>query len=268
MKTRCGQWNLWAVVLVAALAMGCCTGCGMRRSLGSLSRSQEEAKLETVTEQVRLAAANRGDTLMADFLAHVPKNGGASGYTERREPLKNPDGTYLLDSKGNVQYGHCTAIGLCASMRDFAGFQEAMLVLGGQAINPKTGQIAEGPYLNGLFAYFTGQTVSSGPNTEFAKVWANAPVSEKQAAAEAVARSLEAWKGLIVEGTTAAGEQVTGVLKQVLKATPYGAASAAVDAVITVASGTKDQKDVPATITAPFVSRPAGAAAGAAEAGK
>ena len=114
-----------------------------------------------------------------------------------------------------------------------------------------------GPYLNGLFAYFCGDLMTSGPNAEFAEKWTNAPVAEKQAAADAVAKSLGAWKGLVVEGVTAAGVTVTGVLKEVMKATPVGTAGAAVDAIITLAKGTAAQEDVKAVITAPFVSLPA-----------
>jgi hypothetical protein len=106
------------VGLLGAMMPGC-------KSLKLLSQSQEQAKLETVTEAVRLAAQNRGDTLLADFLSNVPKMGGASGYTERRGALRNPDGTYLLDAAGNVQYDRTVSVGLTASMRDVAGFKEA-----------------------------------------------------------------------------------------------------------------------------------------------
>jgi len=263
MKTRgFSLIELLVVIAVVAVLAAMVTGCSLRRSVGTLAESQQQAQLATVTEDVRLAAAARGDVLFANFLSEVPKLGGAAGYTERREPLKNPDGSYLLDENGNVQYGHCVAIGLCASMRDIAGFDEAMLVLGGQAINPKDGKIEPGPYLNGLFAYLTGKGVSSGPSAAFAKVWADATVGEKQAAADAVARSLEAWKGLIVEGVTATGEQARGVLKEVLRATPAGVAAAAVDVVLQTVDGKRQE----ATITAPFVSVPASAQAKEAQA--
>lgn len=245
--------NLWTAVCLLALVSVMLASC-KSMGIGSLAKSQEQAKLESVTAAAREAAAARGDVVLADFLANVPKS-GASGFTLRDKVVRDPTtGQPVLDQDGYVQYEKVLGVGLVNSMREIGGLQTAYLMLGGQAINPITGDIKPGPYVNGLFLYFTGQ-IESKLDSEFAAVWADAPAKEKQAAAEAVAKGLTAWKGLIVEGVTAGGQQITGILKEVIKATPAGAASAAVDVLIEAAG-----KTTPATITAPFVSLPTTAA--------
>ena len=89
-------------------------------------------------------------------------------------------------------------------------------------------------------------------DAEFAAIWAGAPAKEKQAAADAVAKALEARTGLLVEGITAAGEVATGVLKEVYRATPVGAASAAVGVLLEKSTG----EQVKASVVEPFQSLP------------
>lgn len=237
--------------LLVLLLIGCTT-CGCK-STQNLSQTEMQARLATLTEQVRLAQIKSGSPVVADFLSNVPES-GAAGFTSTKRALRNPDGTPLV-LNGVVQYEEGTAVGLSNSMREFGAVDKAIFVLGGWAPNWLTGDTAKDATVDGLFLYMESPGGGTGLDAEFAAVWAAAPAQEKEAAAAAVAKSYEAMKGLMVEVTTAAGTQAQGVLKQVLKATPYGAASAAVDAIVTVAKDGKTE-DVQGTIVAPFTTLP------------
>jgi hypothetical protein len=241
---------LFCVILLIA-------GC---KSTNNLSQTEMQARLATLTEAVRLAQIKSGSPVVADFLSNVPKS-GAAGFTSTKRALRNPDGTPLV-LNGVVQYEEGTAVGLSNSMREFGAVDKAIFVLGGWAPNWLTGDGAKDCTVDGLFLYIESPGGSSGLDAEFAAVWAQATADEKMAAANAVRLSIEARKGLIVEGITATGAAVVGVLKEVYKATPIGAASAAVE-VLLEANGKRTE----ATITEPFNTLPASASKGASAAG-
>lgn len=245
-------WLSAAAMVLAVILIGCTT-CGCK-STRNLSQTEMQARMATLTEQVRLAQIKSGSPVVADFLSNVPKS-GAAGFTSTKRALRNPDGTPLV-LNGVVQYEEGTAVGLSNSMRDFAAVDKAIFVLGGWAPNWLTGDTAKDATVDGLFLYMESSNGTTGLDAEFAAIWAAAPAKEKEAAAAAVAKSYEAMKGMVVEVTTAAGTQAQGILKQVLKATPYGAASAAVEAIVTVATDGKNE-DVQGTIIAPFTTLPA-----------
>ena len=90
-------------------------------------------------------------------------------------------------------------------------------------------------------------------DSDFAAVWAGATATEKAAAADAVAKALEARKGLAVEIITATGDKAVGVLKEVYRGTPTGAALAAVEVLADVGG-----KDVKGTVIEPFGTTPDG----------
>lgn len=242
-----------AALILLCLAAGGCT------STRNLSQTEMQARVASLTEQVRLAQIQSGSPVVADFLSNVPKS-GAAGYTQVKRVVRNPDGTVLLLPDGTPATEGGTAVGLLNSMRDFGDVQQAWLVLGGWARNPLTGEVSRDATLDGMFTYVTGSAVGSTVSPQFAEVWAKATPAEKTAAAEAVKVALEARKGMLVEGLTAAGTVATGILKEVYRATPAGAGLAAVEALIAV-----DGQDTPVTITAPYVTMPTADAATEAE---
>mgnify|MGYP001246061491 CR=1 FL=1 len=242
------------LVAVAGTVLMAAAGC---KSTRNLSQTEMQARLASLTEQVRLAQVQSGSPVVADFLSNVPKS-GAAGYTQVQRVVRNPDGTPLLLADGRPAMEGGVAVGLLNSMRDFGNVNQAWLVLGGWARNPLTGEVSRDATLDGLFTYVSGGGFGSTVNSEFATVWAQAPAAEKAAAAEAVRKALEARKGLIVEGIAATGEAAKGILREVYKATPAGAGLAAVE-VLLEAGG----KQVPATVTEPFLTLPTSAGGGA-----
>lgn len=241
-----------AVLLLAAAVTGC-------RTTRNLSQTEMQARLATLTEQVRLEQVRSGSPVVADFLSNVPKS-GAAGYTQVERVVRNPDGTPLILADGRPAMEGGVAVGLLNSMRDFGNVDQAWLVLGGWARNPLTGEVSRDATLDGMFTHVSGGGFGSTVNREFAAVWAAAPAAEKAAAAEAVRLALEARKGLIVEGIAATGEVARGVLKEVYRATPAGAGLAAVE-VLLDAGG----REVPATVTEPFRTLPSASGHGGAE---
>jgi hypothetical protein len=235
------------VIAGAGMLMLAATGC---KSTQSLSQTEMQARLATLTEAVRLEQVRSGSPVVADFLGNVPKS-GAAGYTQVQRVVRNPDGTPLILPDGKPAMEGGVAVGLLNSMRDFGNVDQAWLVLGGWARNPLTGEVSRDATLDGMFTYVTGGGVASTVNREFAAVWAEAPATEKAAAAEAVRKALEVRKGMIVEGIAATGEAVRGILKEVYRATPAGAGLAAVE--VLLESG---GKEVPATVTEPFRTLP------------
>jgi hypothetical protein len=240
-------------VLCAGMMLMGTAGC---RSTRSLSQTEMQAHLATVTEQVRLAQVQSGSPVVADFLSNVP-NSGAAGYTQVKRVVRNPDGTPLILPNGQPAMEGGVAVGLLNSMRDFGNVDQAWLVLGGWARNPLTGEVSRDATLDGMFTYVTGGGVDSTVNSEFAAVWAAAPAAEKAAAAEAVRMALEARKGMIVEGITASGEAARGILREVYRATPAGAGLAAVEVLLD-----SDGAQIPATVTEPFRTLPSSAGGG------
>jgi|GEM_PF-3063730 len=250
MTKRFMRTNRMAMVLIACagLLILAVAGC---KSTRTLSQTEAQARLVTVTEQVRLEQVRSGSPVVADFLGNVPKS-GAAGYTQVQRVVRNPDGTPLLLPDGMPAMEGGVAVGLLNSMRDFGNVDQAWLVLGGWARNPLTGEVSRDATLDGMFTYVTGGGVASAVNSEFAAVWAQAPAAEKAAAAEAVRQALEARKGMIVEGITATGEAARGILREVYRATPAAAGLAAVEVLLDA-----DGRQIPATITEPFRTFPA-----------
>lgn len=236
----------WGIAC-AGMLMLAATGC---KSTQNLSQTEMQARLATLTEQVRLEQVRSGSPVVADFLGSVPKS-GAAGYTQVQRVVRNPDGTPLILPDGKPAMEGGVAVGLLNSMRDFGNVDQAWLVLGGWARNPLTGEVSRDATLDGMFTYVTGGGVATTVNSEFAAVWAQAPANEKAAAAEAVRKALEIRKGMIVEGIAATGEAVRGVLKEVYRATPAGAGLAAVEVLLDSGG-----KEVPATVTEPFRTLP------------
>lgn len=247
-------WRAWQAVIVLTMLLAGAVLLGGCTSTRNLSETEAQARYRAITEAVRLEQIKSGSPVVADFLSNVPKS-GAAGYTQVQRVVRNPDGSVLLVNGQPAMEGG-VAVGLLNSMRDFGNVNQAWLVLGGWARNPLTGEVSRDATLDGLFAYVTGPGFGSNVDPEFAAVWADAPAKEKQAAADAVARALEGRKGLLVEGVTAAGEVAKGVLREVYRATPVGAATAAVEALIEQSGGSK----IPVTITEPFHTLPSAAA--------
>mgnify|MGYP000945143851 CR=1 FL=1 len=247
METNTMKRTMALAIAGAGMLMLAATGC---KSTQSLSQTEMQARLATLTEAVRLEQVRSGSPVVADFLGNVPKS-GAAGYTQVQRVVRNPDGTPLILSDGKPAMEGGVAVGLLNSMRDFGNVDQAWLVLGGWARNPLTGEVSRDATLDGVFTYVTGGGVASTVNREFAAVWAEVPATEKAAAAEAVRKALEVRKGMIVEGIAATGEAVRGILKEVYRATPAGAGLAAVE--VLLESG---GKEVPATVTEPFRTLP------------
>ena len=246
----------WALIglafgVLALMASGCSTTAEK-----NLSQTREQARQQGVTEGVRMAMVEKGTSQVADFLSNVPES-GAVGYAEntrlRVDPAtggfaKNPDGSYVMEK--------AVAIGKSNSMREIdmpAGQVELHLVLGGMARNPKTGDFSDGGAMDGLWLWITAGGLSSGLDTDFAAVWANAPAAEKLAAAEAVAKAITARIGGWETVIDATGRTVKGILKEVGKSTPIGAGLAAVE-VLLDDGGT----DVTGTIVERFAGMPDG----------
>jgi hypothetical protein len=251
MRTNTMKRTTALVIACAGMLMLAATGC---KSTQSLSQTEMQARLATLTEAVRLEQVRSGSPVVADFLGNVPKS-GAAGYTQVQRVVRNPDGTPLILPDGKPAMEGGVAVGLLNSMRDFGNVDQAWLVLGGWARNPLTGEVSRDATLDGMFTYVTGGGVASTVNSEFAAVWAEAPAAEKAAAAEAVRKALEARKGMIVEGITATGEAARGILREVYRATPAGAGLAAVEVLLDA-----DGQQIPATVTEPFRTLPSAAA--------
>lgn len=239
-----------AIIVLAVQVAGC-------KSTRNLSETEMQARLRTVSEAVRLAQIQSGRPVIADFLSSVPKS-GAAGYTSSKRAVRDKDGQPVL-LNGVVQFEEQLAVGLANSMREFGAVNEAYFVLGGWGVNPKTGDIQTNATVDGLYLWLTGPGGSSGLDSEFASVWANATPAEKTAAANAVKLAVEARKGLIVEGITAAGEVAKGVLKEVYSATPLGQAAAAVQVLLEKLDGSGT---VAATITEAYTTLPASGCTG------
>jgi hypothetical protein len=251
MRTNTMKRTTALVIACAGMLMLAATGC---KSTQSLSQTEMQARLATLTEAVRLEQVRSGSPVVADFLGNVPKS-GAAGYTQVKRVVRNPDGTPLILPDGQPAMEGGVAVGLLNSMRDFGNVDQAWLVLGGWARNPLTGEVSRDATLDGMFTYVTGGGVASTVNSEFAAVWAEAPAAEKAAAAEAVHKALEARKGMVVEGITATGEAARGILREVYRATPAGAGLAAVEVLLDA-----DGQQIPATVTEPFRTLPSAAA--------
>ena len=178
MKPNTMKRTMALVIAGAGMLMLAATGC---RSTQNLSQTEMQARLATLTEQVRLEQVRSGSPVVADFLGNVPKS-GAAGYTQVQRVVRNPDGTPLILPDGKPAMEGGVAVGLLNSMRDFGNVDQAWLVLGGWARNPLTGEVSRDATLDGMFTYVTGGGVGSTVNSEFAAVWAGAPAVEKAAA--------------------------------------------------------------------------------------
>ncbi len=247
------------VGMLACVVLSMVTGCAMfggGKVDALLAASQEQAKRQAVTEAVLMELAKRGNGVVADTLSSMP-DAGAVGWAKFRRCIRDADNKPLLDAAGNAQFEESEAIGKSDSGREFDAFTAAQLRLAGIAFDHKTGLINPNAQLEGLALNILGPgTGGSKLNVEWAKVWAGAPAAEKAAAADAVAKSLEARKGLIVDCITAGGVAAKGVLESVGKATPYGLGQAIVDVVAKVGGVA-----VPATVVEPFLSLPVEASA-------
>lgn len=233
------------VVAVAMLAQGCAMfGGGKTEQL--LAMTETMAKRQAVTETVLMELAKKGNGVVADTLASMPES-GAVGWAKFRRCIRDADNKALLDSAGNAQFEEAEAIGKSDSGREFASFTEAQFRLAGIAFDNKTGKIDPNAQLEGVVLNMLGPgTGGSTLNVEWAKVWAGASAAEKDAAANAVAKSLEARKGLIVDCITASGAVAQGVLEEVVSVSPYGIGTAIADVVAKIGGTSQAAKVVEA----------------------
>lgn len=221
------------MLVAAGLVVVSLVGCSSKTSR-MLAMTDEVARRQAQTEQVLLELAKRGNGVVADALAAMPES-GAVGWTKTTRAVRDSKNEPARDPKGDVVFETGEAIGKSNSMRDLGNLEEATMILGGLARNLHTGEVEAGAAFDGFAIYVKGMQISSTMSTDFASVWANASVEEKRAAADAVKAAYEARKGMIVEGINAVGDVVSGTLTQVLRATPYGAGLAVVEAIATVA---------------------------------
>ena len=112
------------VIAGAGMLMLAATGC---KSTQTLSQTEMQARLATLTEAVRLEQVRSGSPVVADFLGNVPKS-GAAGYTQVQRVVRNPDGTPLILPDGKPAMEGGVAVGLLNSMRDFGNVDQAWLV--------------------------------------------------------------------------------------------------------------------------------------------
>jgi len=256
MQTHRNRFSMIGLVLAVFMMVWILTGCSTFGNKANakqiLAQSELQARLDSVSADVRkLAIAQGGAPVIPDVLSITPEK-GAAGASYKGKVARNPDLTPLLVG-GKPVFEGSWAIGTSNSMRDVGNMSEAYLVLGGWAVNPKTGNLPDGAELDGLFLYMTGTNASSTMDSTFAAVWANASVAQKQAAADALLKYYQGKKDFVTSVITATGEQVTGIVKEVYSATPVGGAVAAVKALVDVAG-----KPVEGTFVAPYTVKPDG----------
>lgn len=196
----------------------------------------EIRRLQTVALQ---QSTDKEDDHLAEALSAMPES-GAVGWALHETVITNPDGTPATDKDGNVVKERQEAIGKSNSMREIQSVDAVAFTLGGLPTDPSTGKILSDK-LVGLYLTLKQGGANSGLDADFARVWSERSVAERQAGADAAADYLRTKLEGRAEIINAVGERVSGVLKEVYRATPIGAGMAAVEVLIESEDGGEER---------------------------